>query len=364
MEHRIQSVQTRLYQVPLDEALGDASHDRHTHFELILCLIGTEDGIQGAGYTYTGGIGGSAILELLRRDIGPALIGQDADRIEGIWAELRRKLHYIGRGGIEAFAISAVDIALWDIRGRRADLPLWKMAGGASGWVRAYAGGIDLQFSEEKLLDNIRCYLEQGHTAVKIKLGKDRLEEDAERVAAVRRLIGPERAFMVDANYKWTAENAVRACRALQPYNLLWIEEPVDPDDVAGYRRVAEQGGLSVAAGENFHSVYEFENMFEQGYCDFPQPDASNVGGITGFLKVAALAYARHRPVSSHGMQELHVSLLSGVPNPGWLEVHSFPIDRYTEHPVRVLDGRAYPPDDPGTGVRFRFDLLEPYRVK
>lgn len=364
MTHTISSVENRRYLVPLDETLGDASHDKHTHFELILCIITTDDGLTGYGYTYTGGVGGTAILELLNKDVRPALLGQDADCVERLWANLRRKLHYVGRGGIDAFAISAADIALWDIRLKRAGLPLWKLAGGTTGSARVYAGGIDLDFPMDKLLGNIQRYLDLGHDAVKIKLGKDTVAEDAARAFAVRELIGSERTLMVDANYKWTAENAIRVCHALKPCDPLWIEEPVDPDDIAGYRRVADQGGLAIAAGENFHSVYEFENMFEFGHCDYPQPDASNVGGITGWLKVAALAYARRRPVSTHGMQELHVSLLSGVPNAGWLEVHSFPIDRYTTHPLVVRDGRAYPPDAPGTGVSFRFDMLDAYWIR
>lgn len=360
----IVQVENRLYQVPLAQPLGDASHEKHTHFELVMCIVTTEDGCTGYGYTYTGGIGGTAIVELLDRDVTPALLGRDAACIEGIWSDLRRRLHYVGRGGIDAFAISAADIALWDIRCKRANLPLWKMVGGANGRARAYAGGIDLDFSREELLDSIRGYLRQGHTAVKIKLGKDTVAEDAARVAAVRELIGPDRTLMVDANYKWTAENALRVCRAIAPYRPLWMEEPVDPDDPDGYRRMTQQAGIAVAAGENFHFVYEFENMMASACIDYPQPDASNVGGITAWLKVAALAYARHCPVSTHGMQELHVSLLAGVCNAGWLEVHSFPIDRYTTHPLEVRDGYAYPPDESGTGVSFRFDLLDGYRVR
>lgn len=185
-------VENRLYQVPLTQPLGDASHEKHTHFELVMCIVTTEDGCTGYGYTYTGGIGGTAIVELLDRDVTPALLGRDAACIEGIWSDLRRRLHYVGRGGIDAFAISAADIALWDIRCKRANLPLWKMVGGANGRARAYAGGIDLDFSQEELLDNIRSYLRQRHTAVKIKLGKDTVAEDAARVAAVRELIGPD----------------------------------------------------------------------------------------------------------------------------------------------------------------------------
>ena len=144
----------------------------------------------------------------------------------------------------------------------------------------------------------------------------------------------------------------------------MWLEEPCNPDNLAGYRQVAQQGCMAIAAGENFHTVYEFAHMFDFGHCDYPQPDASNIGGITGWLKVAALAFAKEVPVSTHGMQELHVSLLSGVSNSGYLEIHSFPIEDYTTHPLEIKDGYAYPPDEPGTGVVFRFDLLAPYRIK
>ena len=144
----IVQMENRLYQVPLAQPLGDASHEKHTHFELVMCIVTTEDGCTGYGYTYTGGIGGTAIVELLDRDVNPALLGRDAACIEGIWSDLRRRLHYVGRGGIDAFAISAADIALWDIRCKRANLPLWKMVGGANGRARAYAGGIDLDFSQ------------------------------------------------------------------------------------------------------------------------------------------------------------------------------------------------------------------------
>ncbi len=364
MSSIITAVENMLFRVPLKEQLGDAMHGKHTHFELNMVKITTEDGYEGYGYTYTGGVGGMAIWQLIESDIREDLVGQDADLTEKIWAALYKKLHYVGRGGIDSFAISAVDIALWDIKCKKAGMPLWKLIGGGNGRARAYGGGIDLDFPKEKLLQNVQGYLDRGHTAIKIKLGKDTLSEDIDRVKAVRELIGPDTLFMVDANYKWTPEYAVRACEKLKEYDVMWLEEPCNPDNLAGYRQVAQQGRMAIAAGENFHTVYEFAHMFEFGHCDFPQPDASNIGGITGWLKVAALAFAREVPVSTHGMQELHVSLLSGVSNSGYLEIHSFPIEDYTTRPLEIKDGYAYPPDEPGTGVVFRFDLLDPYRIK
>ncbi len=360
---KIQEINTKMYLVPLDEQLGDASHAKHTHFELIITEVVTEDGMKGYGYTYTGGVGGHTIAKMVQTDLKPILLGQDADCIEKLWAAMYKHTHYVGRGGIDSFAIATIDIALWDIKCKKADMPLWKMIGGGNGFARAYAGGIDLDFDMEKLLANIQGYLDQGHTAVKIKLGKEKLSEDVARVAAVRNLIGNDITFMIDANYKWTSENAVRACYQFAPYDILWLEEPVSPDNILGYKKVGDKAPISVAGGENFHTIFEFENMFTFGHVDFPQPDASNLGGISGWLKVAHMCEARNIPVSSHGMQELHVSLLSGVTNSGWLEIHSFPIDRYTKQPLQVVEGKIYPPMTSGIGVDFNFDMLDQYEV-
>ncbi|CAM3729119.1 MULTISPECIES: mandelate racemase/muconate lactonizing enzyme family protein [Paenibacillus] len=359
---RITDIQTDYFLVPLVEQLGDARHGIHSHFELITVTIVLENGSEGVGYTYTGGVGGRAICQMIEHDLKPFLLGKDASCIEKHWEEMNWKIHYVGRGGIASFAISAIDIALWDLRGKSSDEPLWKLLGGHASSTKAYAGAIDLNFTKDKLLDNIKGYLDKGFQAVKIKLGQERLVEDIERVAAVRELIGPDRIFMVDANMKWSVETSIKAAQLLAPYNIFWLEEPTIPDDYDGYRRIGAEGGLPIAAGENFHTVYEFVNMITRGKIDFPQPDASNIGGVTGWLKIANLAYAYNLPVCTHGMQELHVSLMSAMPNASYLEVHSFPIDQYTKRPLVIQDGRAVAPDVPGTGVEFRWELLQPYK--
>ncbi|WP_134705185.1 mandelate racemase/muconate lactonizing enzyme family protein [Ammoniphilus sp. YIM 78166] len=358
----IVDVVTEYYLIPLPEKMGDAKHGIHTHFELPIVKVILECGSVGVGYTYTGGIGGRSICNMIEHDLKPFLIGKDASCVEKLWEEMNWKVHYVGRGGIASFAISAIDIALWDLRAKKADEPLWKLLGGSSNSTKAYAGAIDLNFPMEKLLQNIQSYLDSGFHAVKIKLGQERLEEDIERVAAVRKLIGPDIVFMVDANMKWSIETAIKAAKLLKPYNILWLEEPTIPDDYDGYRRISKEGGMAIAAGENLHTVYEFQNMISRGNIDFPQPDASNIGGITGWLKVAQLAYAHNLPVCTHGMQELHVSLMSAIPHASYLEVHSFPIDKYTTRPLILDNGRAVSPDTPGTGIEFRWELLSEFK--
>ncbi|NVK23928.1 MAG: mandelate racemase/muconate lactonizing enzyme family protein [Gammaproteobacteria bacterium] len=361
---KIKSIKNAIYNIPLAEVLSDAKHGDHTHFEVIVSTIFTDDGFEGTGYTYTGGKGGRAIFSLLEDEIKPSLIGKDANQIQDIWNSMYWNLHYVGRGGLLSFAMSAVDIALWDIKCKVLDKPLWQVAGGADNKTDCYAGGIDLNFTQEKLLNNIQGYLDRGFHAVKIKVGKEDYLEDVARAEAVRKLIGSDIKFMVDANYSMSEEKAVKFAKAIEHLDITWFEEPTLPDEYKMYGRIADATSIPIAMGENLHTYHEFTYAFEQSKLGFVQPDASNIGGITGWLEISELAKHNNIPVCSHGMHELHVSLLSSQPHAGYLEVHSFPIDEYTTCPLELDNGKAIAPNISGTGVEFDPQLVNPHLLK
>jgi L-alanine-DL-glutamate epimerase-like enolase superfamily enzyme len=339
-------------------------HGEMRHFAVATVHIETQCGAEGLGYTYTvGKAGGSAVLAMLRDDLAPSLVGRDPRRTARLWQEMWWRLHYVGRGGIASFAISAVDVALWDLKARLAGEPLWRFLGGHANRAQVYAGGIDLGLSLDQLARQTEESLGRGYRAVKMKVGRDRLAEDLERVAAMRRLLGPDIPLMVDANMRWTVDQAIRASRALAEYDVYWLEEPTIPDDVDGHRRIESEGPLPVATGENLHTIYEFQKIIASGGVSFPEPDLSNIGGVTGWLKVAHLAEAHNLPVTTHGVHDLHVHLLAAVPNASYLEAHGFGLDTYIREPLKIEDGWAIAPDRPGHGIEFDWEALAQHQA-
>ena len=192
---------------------------------------------------------------------------------------------------------------------------LFRLLGGFDARVPCYAGGIDLDLSVEALLKQTDDNLAKGFRAIKMKVSRRDLSSDVTRVQAMRRHLGNGFPLMADANMKWTVEEAIRAARALQPYDLTSLEEPIIPDDIAGHARIMAAGGVPIAAGENLRSLWEFKNYISAGAVSYPEPDVTNCGGVTAFMKIARLAEAFNLPVTSHGAHDVSVHLLAACPN-------------------------------------------------
>ncbi|MCJ7829919.1 MAG: mandelate racemase/muconate lactonizing enzyme family protein, partial [Desulfobacterales bacterium] len=349
--------------VKLPQVLTDSTHGAMSHFELVTVRVFDSDGAEGLGYTYAVNHGGASIHAMIDRDLSGLLVGADPGRIAHLWQKMWWAVHYPGRGGIASFAIAAIDIALWDLMGRKTGMPLWRLLGGHDPKVAAYAGGIDLLTPLPELIAQTDCHLSNGFRAIKMKIGRPNLAEDIDRVAAMRAHLGDGFPLMADANMRWSRDEAMKACQALGKYSLFWLEEPLIPEDEVGHAMLAQTGGIPIAAGENFRTIHEFARLIRAEGVMFPEPDVSNCGGITAWMKIAALTECNNLKVTSHGVHDLHLHLLAAVPNKSYLEVHGFGLERYIADPLVVEDGFATAPDGPGHGVAFDWEALAPMRV-
>lgn len=359
MNATIESLEAGLYLIPLETVLTDSMHGEMAGFEIITCRVRDSDGAEGIGYSFTCGKNGGAVHDILAREIADTVIGEDASRIEHLWEKVWWAQHYGGRGGPTVLALSAFDTALWDLKAKKAGMPLWRLLGGYDQNVPCYAGGIDLMLSADELIAQTEGNLAKGFRAIKMKVGRDSLKEDVEKVAAMRSHLGDEFPLMLDANMKYTADQAVRAARAFAPYDPVWLEEPCTPEDVPGHVRVVREGGLPVAAGENLRTLQDFRTFIDAGAVTFPEPDVTNCGGVTAFMKIARFAEAHCLPVTSHGAHDITVHLLAACPNMSYLEAHGFGLDKYIDHPIEIRNGKALAPDRPGIGFDFDWKGLE-----
>ena len=360
---KIAQLETGFYRVPLPVVLTDSMHGEMRAFELLTVRLRDAEGAEGIGYTFTVGRNGGAIASVLRDEIAEIVQDQDADHIEALWNKVWWATHYGGRGGPTVLALSAFDIALWDLKAKRAKLPLWNFLGGNDPRVPCYAGGIDLDLPLDKLLHQTDDNLAKGFRAIKMKVGRAKLQEDVERIAAMRNHLGAGFPLMADANMKWSVDAAIRAARAFAASDLTWLEEPIIPDDVAGHARVVRDGGLPIAAGENLRTLWDFKALIAAGGVTYPEPDVTNCGGVTPFMKIGHLAEAFNLPLTSHGAHDITVHLLAALPNRSYLEAHGFGLDRYIAEPLRLSEGFAIAPDRPGHGIAFDWAGLERIRA-
>ena len=330
--------------------------------ETPIVRIFDRDGAAGSGYTYTIGTGGSSIVALLRDHLAPRLIGREADAIEAIWRDLLFHTHATSVGAVTSLALAAIDTALWDLRCRRAKLPLHVAAGGAKDSCPLYTteGGW-LHLEPRALVDDALAAKARGFGGSKIKIGRPHVGEDVERLSAVRDAVGAAWDIMTDANQGFTLAEAIRRSRHLEELDVAWLEEPLPADDLGGHRELSLRTSVPIAIGESLYSASQFKDYLQSGACSIVQVDAARVGGITPWLKVAHMAESFNVPVCPHFLMELHVGLCCAVPNSRWVE-YIPQLDQITSAQLAVREGRAWPSMQPGLGIDWNWDAIERMR--
>lgn len=363
---RIESVSSRLYRLPPTVRWEDSTH-HVSAIEYVVTDVETDSGLVGTGISYTTGVGGTAIVALVDDYCARMLVGEDPLAIGRHWEALGKQLRRSGTGLVQ-LALSAVDTALWDLAAKEAGAPLHRLLGGCRDSVQAYGSGIDLFLDEDALLAHIEELLGLGFDWIKIKIGKEDPAEDAARVAAVRRLIGSQRRLCVDANQVWELPDAVRHASALATAgaDLVWLEEPLHPEDVEGHASLRERVPIPLAIGESVYTDSQFLAYLRAGAVDIVQPDLCRVGGYTGFMRIAQLAAAHHLPVAPHYIAELTLPALCAIPNGlvlEWVRGGTLGELGVLAEPMRLEGGIAHASSAPGHGVLLDRDALAPFEV-
>ncbi|MGA7672351.1 MAG: mandelate racemase/muconate lactonizing enzyme family protein [Nitrolancea sp.] len=365
---RITDIVIEDYQWPRARPIANGKHT-YTHAGLGLVKIQTDEGVTGIGLGGNG-LGGTARIERVTIEhLRDELIGEDPINVERLWEKMWiPKL--IGRRGLTTRAISAIDIGLWDIRAKVAGLPLYKLLGGYRDRVPTYIAGGYYEEGKglKELAEEMSSNVELGAHAVKMKVGGVSIAEDVERVRAVREAIGPEIKLLLDANCAYRHYEAIRFAKRVEKFDPFWFEEPVAPDDYDGHRKLAQTTSIPIATGENEYTRYGFRDLIERDCAAILNPDAKVLGGVTEFMKVAALAQAHDLDIAPHGSQDIHVHLVAAIPNGLILEFYPDAVDpmfgKMYHHTLSLNDdGTVSPPDVPGIGVDPNYEVLKPYRV-
>jgi len=357
-------IRVEVFQVDLKPHVqrGDAIQSFHTQ-ETPMVRVFADDDAQGVGYTYTIGTGGSSVVALIRDHLGAQLLGRDPSMVEQIWKDLFFHTHATAVGAITSLALCAIDTALWDMRCRKAGLPLHVMAGGAQTKIPVYdTEGGWLHLPSAQIVDNALSNKARGFHGVKIKVGKPYVSEDVKRLAAVRDAIGDEMELMVDANQGFSVGEAIRRARHYEQFDLAWFEEPLPAEDLNGHVLLAQSTSLPIAVGESIYSISHLREYMQRGACSVTQTDVARIGGITPWLKSAHIAESFNLPVCPHYLMELHVGLCAAVPNCPWLE--NIPqLGVIMKNEMKIEQGYAYPYLTPGLGIEWNWKAIERLRV-
>jgi L-talarate/galactarate dehydratase len=358
---KIKSISTRIVRLPYEEPLADGPTPKGATKDFVTLRMQTDDGLEGIGVTFFG----SALVATLKHaidELGALIIGDDPLRTEAIVSKLRAAAGTTGPGGLFTLALSAIDIALWDIKGKALSLPVWALCGGYRDRMPTYASGALMrEFPAEHLEKAAPRLVERGFRQMKTQMGGEAYPaREVERIRRIRESVGDEIDVMCDINQKWTVQTAISVGQQVEQYHLYWLEDVTAHDDYAGLARVAEALTTPVAAGEYVYGIVPFRHMMEARSVDIVMIDLVRVGGITQWRKVAGMAEAFNLPVVSHLLPEIHVHLMAAIPNGLTVEYMPWSLRLYEETP-KIEKGMIVVPQKPGLGLKFDEDVLKRY---
>ena len=361
---KIQQVTTNLVRLPVEEPLVGAPPYPAMMREFLTVQVRTDDGIEGIGITAFGG----KIMRALKAavgEFGELIRGEDPLRSEHVIAKLRAAAAPCGPGGIVALALSAFDIALWDIRGKALGISLARLLGGLRERVPAYASGALMRTTPlDKIEPAARALVEKGFRQIKTQMAVDGLTpaQEIERIRLIRDAVGPDVALMVDINQRWSVHEAIAIGRRVEDLGLAWLEDPTAPTDHQGLAEIAAALTTPICAGEYLYGIAPHRQSLERRSVDIVMIDLLRAGGITPWMKIAGMAEAFNRPVVSHLLPEIHVHLVAAAPN--GLVVEYMPwTRRLFDDPPTPVNGEMTVPAGAGLGLKLAPDLFQQYGV-
>jgi mandelate racemase len=358
----IQEIRSRAVSVPLEIPIVSAIR-QSDRVELVVIDVVTQEGVIGQSYLQAFGVPQARAIQALLEYLGGTLQGENALLTLRCYKIMQRAINLLGPAGLATFALSGIDCAIWDIVGKAANTPLALLLGAAGDRCVAYqSAGLWLAPPGPELADEAEQLLEPGFRSIKMRVGRGDVNLDIQAAQLVRERIGPNRMLLIDANQAWSVQTAVAAGRALEVVQPFWLEEPVDHDDLAGHAEITRELMVRIATGENVYLPQGFKALLDAGGCDIVMPDVQRVGGVTGWMQVAALAEVHRLPLASHLFPEISIHLLAASPTAQLLEYMPWAQPIMAE-PLTIEDGSVLVPPRPGLGLVFDDDAIARYGV-
>jgi L-alanine-DL-glutamate epimerase-like enolase superfamily enzyme len=357
---KIAEIRSHLLSIPLARPLRTSVH-HISSIDTVVVEMRADAGLVGSGFCFAFGRHRGRALHALVEDLASFYSGQ-APEPRLLFERAWRSINFLGHAGVAVMALAALDTACWDLAAQAAGLPLVGLLGGGRERVPTYASsGLWLHLSIDELIADAQRFLAQGHRAMKMRLG-GAPADDIERVRRLREALGPDVKLLADVNQGWDERTAIRVGRELEPFGLFWLEEPLPYENLEGCARVAAALVTPIASGETEYGPLGMKRHLETRAVDVLMPDLQRMGGVTGFLKAAALCEAFHVPLSSHLFMEASAHLLAADPNAIILE-HMTWFEELFDEPLRIVEGEVEVPSRPGIGVGLRRQALERFRV-